>query len=383
MFATLLVALASVQDPLDRPIAPTKPAAAIGLREAEREVARLVPYRPDAPSANGAAVLVLPGGGYGHLAAHEGEVYAQWLSTLGFAAYVLEYRLGRDGHRHPAPLRDAAQALAAIRSDPEFPVDPERVGVIGSSAGGHLAATIAAFDPAGPEFAGLSRAHRRPDFAVLCYPVIGMRDPLAHAGSRRNLLGDAPDEALRTRLSIEAQVDAAFPPSFVWSSADDAVVSVRNSYALADALARAGVAHELHVFPAAPHGIGLGVREPLGKTTRALHPWARLCAEWLLARFGEPLATAPAGSDTEHQETRIAGYVVAVDGERVTLNITVGLRHLQRDAAGISLDCFVLPNRYKGELRVVEHEGRRCVAERIRVTGGELRVGDRVARRTD
>ncbi|MBI5851008.1 MAG: alpha/beta hydrolase [Planctomycetes bacterium] len=275
-------------DPLDRPVPATAPSAAIELRDGEGAVARLVPYDPPLEFAHGGAVLVLPGGGYGHLARHEGEDYARWLNALGFHAYVLEYRLGNAGHPHPAPVRDAAMALAWIRADERFPIDPERVGVIGSSAGGHLAATIAAFDPASAEFEGLPHAHARPDFAVLCYPVISMRDPLGHAGSRRNLLGASPGPELVTRLSIETQVDAKFPPCFVWHGADDAVVPARNAYALADALAQNGVAHELHVYERAAHGIGLGLRDPVGHSTRELHDWAQACAEWLVARFGSP-----------------------------------------------------------------------------------------------
>lgn len=394
MIAALFVSLVLPQgpsdvDPLDRPIPATAPSAAIELRDGEGAAARLVPYDVPWETANGGAVLVLPGGGYGHLARHEGEDYARWLNALGFAAYVLEYRLGNAGHPHPAPARDAALALAWIRAERRVPIDVERVGVIGSSAGGHLAATIAAFDPASPEFEGLPRAHARPDFAVLCYPVISMRDPLAHMGSRANLVGSAPGDDLLARLSIETQVDAKFPPCFLWHGADDAVVPVRNAYALADALALSGVAHELHGYERAAHGLGLGLREPIGHPTRELHEWARACARWLLARWGEPRmpdASAPPQPATRRWGLEfgpdIGGYVVAVDGERITLRLTYGVRHLAPGRVDSHFACF-RGKTYKGELAIEARDGLRATAKVTRSTGDAIEPGDIVRTRTD
>ena len=283
MIAALLVAVVCLPQETVSPIAATVPAAEVRLAPAD---VRMLPYLPAPEVANGGAVLVLPGGGYGHLAGHEGAGYAQWLCSLGFAAFVLEYRLGSDGHHYPAPLVDAVSALAAIRARAEeYAIDPARVGVIGSSAGGHLAATLAALDPDSDLDAELPKPRARPAFAILCYPVISLHEGIGHMGSRRNLLGADPSADLVDRLSIETQVTKDFPPTFVWHTADDGGVSVRNSYALADALARAGVSHELHVYEHGRHGIGLGMGDPAGHLPSELHPWTGACADWLRRNF--------------------------------------------------------------------------------------------------
>ena len=220
----------------------------------------LTAYRPDAP--NGAAMIVCPGGGYGGLADHEGEPVARWLNTLGLAAFVLRYRLGPT-HHHPAPLDDAAAAVRAARSQ-----GFDRVGVLGFSAGGHLAATVSTLaDGAG-----------RADLAVLCYPVITMHDPHTHVGSREYLLGPNPSAALVDRLSADRQVTPRTPPTFVWHTADDDVVPVENAMLYAAALRANGVPFELHVYAHGRHGVGLAGDDPVLRT------WTDRCADWLRGR---------------------------------------------------------------------------------------------------
>ena len=193
---------------------------------------KITVYLAPADRATGAAVVVCPGGGYRVVAAdHEGKQIAEWLNSLGVSAFVLQYRLG-ERYRHPAPLQDAQRAIRMVRSRAtEWRVDPKRIGILGFSAGGHLASTAAThFDDGRADASDpIEREGSRPDFAVLCYAVISLVDPPAHSGSRRNLLGDPPDPALVELLSNERQVTARTPPTFLWHTADDAAVPVENS----------------------------------------------------------------------------------------------------------------------------------------------------------
>lgn len=251
--------------------------------DAEADIPTLTPFLPAAESATGAAIIICPGGGYGALAEHEGATYAQWFHHHGIAAFVLRYRLGSTGYRHPVPLTDATRALRLVRSRAkEWGIDPKRIGIIGSSAGGHLAATLLTHWDAGDPKAEdpIERESSRPDFGILCYAVISMGE-LTHEGSRRNLLGDAPDPALVRLLSNELQVTASTPPCFLWHTSDDAAVKVGNSLEFASALARAGVPFDLHVYEHGAHGLGLGVATFDAGAT--LHPWASACLDWLHA----------------------------------------------------------------------------------------------------
>jgi acetyl esterase/lipase len=232
-----------------------------------------------------AAIVVCPGGGYGGLADHEGTDYAKWLNSRGISAFVLRYRLGSKGYRHPVMLGDVSRALRLVRHDHErFKVDPKRVGVMGSSAGGHLALTACVLGDAGdPQAADtVDRQPARPDLGILCYPVVSMMPDKTHGGSRKNLLGDAPDEALARQLSGELADHAKTPPLFIWHTADDAAVKVEPVLELALRLKAAGRPYDLHVYESGPHGLGLGVRpyEP----TKTLHPWTVECGRWLGAR---------------------------------------------------------------------------------------------------
>jgi acetyl esterase/lipase len=240
---------------------------ALGNEDADKPA--LTFYLPAPAKAVGTGVVVCPGGGYQNLAMdHEGQQIAEWLNSLGVAAFVLKYRLGPKYH-HPIEIGDAQRAIRLVRSRArEFGIAPDRVGIWGFSAGGHLAATAAThFDDSS-----------RPDFAILAYPVITMRTPFAHIGSRRNLLGENPDEALVTLLSNETQVAAQTPPTFLFHTTDDDVVPVENSILFYEALRRAGVPAELHVFAHGPHGVGLA---PLDAT---LSLWPTLLANWLRGR---------------------------------------------------------------------------------------------------
>ncbi len=217
------------------------------------------------------AILVLPGGGYARQAEHEAEPVAEWLSSLGIHAFVLRYRVAP--HRHPAPLEDAKEAMLHIRSGQHgLAVDPDRVGVLGFSAGGHLAATLSTAAATGNPELDLPAAV--PDLSVLCYPVASLTHD-THQGSVANLLGDAPPSNLLAALSAELNVTPGTPPAFLWHTADDEAVPVSNSLNYARALFAAGVQAELHVFPQGRHGLGLAPGEP------GPEQWTSLCAAWL------------------------------------------------------------------------------------------------------
>lgn len=232
-------------------------------------------------------MVICPGGGYGHLADHEGSHYARWLNNHGIAGFVLKYRLGSAGYRHPAMLQDAARAIRIVRArSKEWNLDPNRVGIIGSSAGGHLASTtMTHWDRGNPDAKEtIDQQSSRPDLAILCYPVITLTDPFTHKGSRANLVGTNPPPELVQELSAELQIKSDSPPCFIWSTADDRTVPVENSLQLALALRRERVPFDLHIYEHGPHGLGLGNRD-FDETS--FHPWTAECARWLHdQRFG-------------------------------------------------------------------------------------------------
>jgi acetyl esterase/lipase len=221
------------------------------------------------------AILVLPGGSYSGQAGHEAEPVAEWLASLGIHAYVLRYRVSP--HRHPAPLEDAKAALLRIRGGSHgLAVDGTRVGVLGFSAGGHLAATLSTAAATGNGELDVQAAV--PDLTVLCYPVVSYREAV-HQESVDNLLGESPSDELLEEVSADLHVTGSTPPAFVWHTADDAAVPLHHSLAYAAALVRAGVPAELHVFPHGRHGLGLAPEDP------GPDQWPSLCAHWL-ARAG-------------------------------------------------------------------------------------------------
>jgi acetyl esterase/lipase len=229
-----------------------------------------VPARDAGPGPK-PAILVLPGGGYAHQANHEAEPVAGWLASLGIHAYVLRYRVAP--HRHPAPLEDAKRALLQIRGEGNgLSVDGGRVGVLGFSAGGHLAATLSTSVATGN--AALDVPAAVPDLTVLCYPVVSYTQAV-HQGCVDNLLGESPSMDQLLQLSADLQVTAATPPAFLWHTADDPAVPVHHSLAYTGALVRAGVPSELHVFPHGRHGLGLALEDP------GPDQWTSLCAGWL------------------------------------------------------------------------------------------------------
>ncbi|HZL34223.1 MAG TPA: alpha/beta hydrolase [Tepidisphaeraceae bacterium] len=230
-------------------------------------------------NANGAAIVVCPGGGYGGLAmSYEGVDVAKWLNTLGITGAVLKYRLGSHGYRHPIELGDVQRAIRTVRSNGKaWGVDPKRVGVLGFSAGGHLASTAATHFDAGNanDKDPIERQSSRPDLAILVYPVITMSDPYTHGGSRDNLLGKHPDPKLIELLSNEKQVTPDTPPCFLVHGMDDKTVPVQNSIDFALACRKHNVPCELHLFEHGPHGFGLGGQDPELKT------WPADAARWL------------------------------------------------------------------------------------------------------
>jgi acetyl esterase/lipase len=207
-------------------------------------------YQPPADKASGAAIVVCPGGGYGHLARHEGHDIAVWLNGIGVTAVVLKYRLGPK-YQHPAMMQDALRAIRYTRSKAaEWKIDPNRIGIMGFSAGGHLASTAATQFNVGDLNAGdpIEKLSSRPDLLILCYPVVTMTDPFAHKGSRRNLLGENPLQQLIDLLSNEKQVTDQTPPTFLFHTGDDPVVPVENSLKFALSLRQKKVPYELHVY---------------------------------------------------------------------------------------------------------------------------------------
>ena len=267
--------------PLD-PI-PLWPGGAPGaLGNAEHDTPTLTAFLPAPDKATGAAIVICPGGGYGGLAPHEGAGYGEWLAGNGIAGLVLKYRLGSNGYRHPAMLNDAARAVRLARSKArEWKIDPTRVGIMGSSAGGHLAATLLTHFEAGKADSADPIEHEssRPDLGILCYAVISM-GPNTHQGSKTNLLGKDPPAELVELLSNEKRVTEKTPPCFIWHTWEDNAVKVENALDFAAALRKAGVPFDLHVYEKGAHGLGLGG----GRAGGALHPWAQACLDWLKLR---------------------------------------------------------------------------------------------------
>jgi acetyl esterase/lipase len=260
------------------PLWPEGAPGALGTQE--KDIPTLTPYWPDPARATGAAVVICPGGGYGGLAPYEGADYARFLNEYGIAGFVLKYRLGPTGYHHPAMLQDAARAVRTVRANAEqWKLDPKRIGIMGSSAGGHLASTLLThYDSGKPDAADpIERQSSRPDLGILCYAVISMGD-LGHRGSRDNLLGTNAPPALIRELSNELHVTKDTPPCFLWHTFEDKGVRLDNSLQFAEALQKANVPFEIHVYQKGPHGIGLGTHE---WNPEKRHPWTRDCICWL------------------------------------------------------------------------------------------------------
>lgn len=249
------------------------------LGTADEDKPSITPYLAKSP--NGTAVIVCPGGGYQNLAMdHEGVQIAKWLNSLGISAFVLKYRLG-PRYRHPAMIDDAQRAIRTVRAHAAgLHIQPDRIGVWGFSAGGHLASTAAThFDAGDPNAADpIDRAGSRPDFAILAYAVISLNSEYAHAGSRTNLLGKTPDPKLVDEFSNDQRVTPQTPPTFLFHTSADTAVPAENSVRFYLALRKAGVPAEMHIFQNGPHGVGLA------PTDATLSAWSGLLANWLRER---------------------------------------------------------------------------------------------------
>jgi acetyl esterase/lipase len=237
---------------------------------------------PPSDKATGAAVVVCPGGGYGGLAmSYEGIDVGQWLNDHGVAAFVLKYRHRGSGYQHPAPLDDAQRAIRTVRARAkEFAVDPHKIGILGFSAGGHLASSAGThFDAGKPDAADpIDRVSCRPDFLVLCYPVISFTTPYTHQGSKKNLLGEHPEAKLVERMSSELAVTSETPPTFLFHTNEDTGVPPENSVLFYLALRKAGVPTEMHIYEKGRHGVGLAPKLP------ALSSWPERCIDWMSGR---------------------------------------------------------------------------------------------------
>ena len=265
-----------IQDPQTILLWPGGAPGAVG--DEDRDKPALTIYMPPNTAGPMTAVIIAPGGSYARLSMNlEGRAPANYLNTLGVAAFVLRYRLGPRYH-HPIELGDAQRAIRTVRARAaEWHLAPDRIGFMGFSAGGHLASSASTHFDAGKADAAdpIERVSSRPDFAILGYPVISFVEPWTHQGSKTNLLGESPDAALARSLSSETQVTSSTPPTFIYHTTADTVVPVENAVAYFLALRKAGVTAEMHVFRNGAHGSGLAQQDP------ALAEWPRLLANWL------------------------------------------------------------------------------------------------------
>jgi acetyl esterase/lipase len=255
-----------------------------GAPEAKGDEAKdkptLIIYLPEKPS--GVGVVICPGGGYGGLAMdHEGHQIGRWLNDHGIAGFICDYRHRGKGYGHPAPLQDAQRAIRTVRSRAtEFGVDPAKVGILGFSAGGHLCSTAVTHFDSGDAKSDdpVMRENSRPDFGILCYPVIAFDQPFTHKGSQKNLLGEGAAADQIAGLSNERQVTDQTPPCFLWHTWEDKGVPPENSVVFSQALLAHKIPAELHVFEKGRHGLGLA------KETPGTSAWPDLCIAWLKNR---------------------------------------------------------------------------------------------------
>jgi acetyl esterase/lipase len=270
-----ILSRAEMQTPI--PLWPNGAPGALG--DSTNDIPTVTPYLPEMTNATGAAMVICPGGGYAHLAPHEGNDYALWLNQHGVTCFVLKYRLGSNGYRHPAMLNDAARAVRWVRAHAaEYKIDSQRIGIMGSSAGGHLASTLLThFDEGDIKSADVvERQSSRPDLGILCYAVISFGE-FTHKGSRNNLIGtNAPVELVKN-LSNELQVTTNTPPCFLWTTFEDKAVPTENTLLFAEALRKNHVPFDLHIYEKGGHGMGLKDKPPFAHP----HPWADDCLFWL------------------------------------------------------------------------------------------------------
>jgi acetyl esterase/lipase len=271
--------LAQAQTPDTLPLWENRAPGALGDSDADRPT--LTIFRAAARQNPVTSVIVAPGGGYVNLSMDkEGRQVASWFNAMGVTAFVLKYRLGPRYH-HPIELGDVQRAIRLVRSRAlQFGVAPDRIGMMGFSAGGHLAATAGTrFDDGNASAPDeVDRVSSRPDFLILAYPVISFDPAIAHAGSVRSLLGDNPAPALLQELSADLHVTAKTPPTFLFSTNADTAVPAENTIRFYLALRQAKVPAEMHIFENGPHGVGLDLGDP------ALSLWPTLLTNWLRGR---------------------------------------------------------------------------------------------------
>ena len=249
----------------------------------------LTVFLADSITANGASVIVCPGGGYTHLAINkEGYKVAQWLNTFGISAFVLKYRMPSNEtmiNKTIGPLQDAQEAVRIVRANAKkWNINPDKIGVLGFSAGGHLASTIATHYNDNVYLSHYETS-ARPDFSILIYPVISMEDDITHKGSKLNLLGENPSSDLILKYSNDLQINASTPPTFLVHATDDTVVPVENSINYYISLKNNKVPAEIHIYENGGHGFGLGRN---GTNTN----WPKACENWLIANTIIPKKTA-------------------------------------------------------------------------------------------
>ena len=256
--------------------------APLAKGNADNDKPTVTVYRPANEKANGSGIVICPGGGYGNLAlGHEGRDIAEWMNGLGITAFVLKYRHRNTGYGHPAPMLDAQRSIRFARAGAErYRLDRDKIGIMGFSAGGHLASTVGTHFDDGQAQASdaVDRASCRPDFMILVYPVIALATDYAHFGSKKNLLGDKPDHKLVASLSNETQVTEKTPPTFLMHTGGDSAVPPENSVLFYLALRKARVPAELHIYEKGGHGYGLAPNDAV------LATWRGRCEDWLRVR---------------------------------------------------------------------------------------------------
>jgi acetyl esterase/lipase len=262
------------------PLWPNGAPGALGTQP--QDIPTLTPYLP-ATNATGTAMLICPGGGYVRLAPHEGNDYALWLNQHGITCFVLKSRLGSGNYHYPVEFEDVSRAMRMVRANAaQWHIDPNQIGVMGSSAGGHLASMLLThFDDGDPKATDpIDRQSSRPDLGILCYAVIDMSTKYVHQGSKENLLGPNPKPGLAEFVSSQLQVKSNTPPCFIWCTYEDTTVPMENSLMFAEALRKQHVPFDLHIYQKGHHGIGLADKPPFAHP----HPWAGDLLYWLKAQ---------------------------------------------------------------------------------------------------
>jgi len=276
---TFALALPAADAPKVELLWPNGAPGALGTED--RDKPTLTISLPPEGKANGAAVVICPGGGYQFLAVdHEGKQIAEWLNKHGVTAFMLKYRIA-PRYQHPAPMQDAQRAIRTVRARAkEWHLDPKRIGIWGFSAGGHLASTAGTHFDDGKADAEdpIEKVSCRPDFLILCYPVITLEPPYAHMGSRNNLLGKDADMKLVESLSNDKQVTDRTPPTFLFHTDADKGVLPENSILFYLALKKAKVPAELHIYEKGDHGVGLAQKDAV------LSSWPDRLADWMKGR---------------------------------------------------------------------------------------------------